>query len=195
LFEALLRTKLEALTQKAAELEESSPPAEALVSWLREGVEFTHTYRGVVALMASAHANPNSAVYAPCQAVHAAGARLLHRAQAARTARADMDGKGLFALMSALAWASRPTGICATGGPSLSHYHGRNRDKTTWQRKLTMDPKVARVHDWNRDALRALSSWDRPNRRGTAVSLAPVGFATGGRPVHRCRPDDGLNIS
>ena len=111
LFEALLRTKLEALTHRATELEQSSPPDEALVSWFREGVAFTHTYSGVVALMASAHADPNSALYAPCQAVHSAGARLLRRAQAARTARADMDGNDLFALMSALAWLAGQPGF------------------------------------------------------------------------------------
>jgi len=104
LFEALLRMNLEALTQKAGELEASSPPDEALVSWFREGVAFTHSYSGVVALMASAHADPESALYATCAAVHAAGARLLLRAQAEGTARADMDGTDLFALMSALAW-------------------------------------------------------------------------------------------
>ena len=104
LFEALLCTKLDALTQKAAELETSSPPDEALVSWFREGVAFVHSYSGVVALMASAHADPDSALYASCTAVHAAGARLLLRAQAEGTARADMDGDDLFALMSALGW-------------------------------------------------------------------------------------------
>ena len=54
LFEALLCTKGDALTRRAAELETSSPPDEALVSWFREGVEFTHTYGGVCDLMASA---------------------------------------------------------------------------------------------------------------------------------------------
>jgi AcrR family transcriptional regulator len=104
LFEALLRTNLEAQTQKAGELETSNPPDEALVSWFREGVAFTHSYSGVVALMASAHADPDSSLYATCAAVHSAGARLLLRAQAEGTARADMDGDDLFALMSGLAW-------------------------------------------------------------------------------------------
>jgi AcrR family transcriptional regulator len=104
LFEALLRTNLDALTQKAGELEMSNPPGEALVSWFREGVAFVHSYSGVVALMASAHADPESALYAPCTAVHEAGARLLLRAQAEGTARADMDADDLFALMSALGW-------------------------------------------------------------------------------------------
>ena len=104
LFGALLCMKGDALTQRAAELETSSSPDEALVSWFREGVEFTHTYGGVCDLMASAHANPDSALHASSTALHDAGARLLLRAQAEGTARPDMDGVDLFALMSALAW-------------------------------------------------------------------------------------------
>ncbi len=104
LFEALLRTNLDALTQKAGEFEASNPPDEALVSWLREGVAFVQSYSGVVALMASAHADPDSALYATCAAMHSAGARLLLRAQAEGTARADMDADDLFGLMSALGW-------------------------------------------------------------------------------------------
>ena len=104
LFDALLRTNADALTQLAAELERSSSPDEALVSWFREGVAFTHIYSGVCALMANAHADPDSALHASSSALHAAGARLLRRAQAEGTARADMNGDDLFALMSALAW-------------------------------------------------------------------------------------------
>jgi AcrR family transcriptional regulator len=104
LFEVLLRTNLDTLTQKAGELATSKPPDEALVTWFREGVAFVHSYSGVVALMASAHADPDSALYASCTAVHSAGARLLLRAQAEGTARADINGDDLFALMSALGW-------------------------------------------------------------------------------------------
>ncbi|RDS78893.1 TetR/AcrR family transcriptional regulator [Dyella monticola] len=104
LFEALLCTNLDALAQKAAEAETSKPPGEALVSWFREGVAFVHSYRGVAELMASAHEDPDSALYASCATVHSVGARLLLRAQAEGTARADMNGDDLFALMSALGW-------------------------------------------------------------------------------------------
>jgi AcrR family transcriptional regulator len=104
LFEALLREKFDALAQQAGELEMKNSPDETLVSWFREGVAFTRTYGGVCALMASAHADPDSALYATCAAVHSAGARLLLRAQAEGTARADIDGEDLFALMSAFAW-------------------------------------------------------------------------------------------
>ncbi|WP_369981439.1 TetR/AcrR family transcriptional regulator [Xanthomonas bundabergensis] len=104
LFEALLCTNLDELTQKAAELETSNSPAEALVSWFREWMAFAQSYRGVVALMATAHANPDSALYASCAAVHSASARLLLRAQANGTARTDMTGDDLFGLMAALGW-------------------------------------------------------------------------------------------
>lgn len=105
LFEGLLCTNLDALTQRAGQLETSNSPGEALVSWVREWVAFAQSYRGVVALMADAHTNPNSALYAACAAVHSASARLLIRAQAEGTARADMNGDDLFALMTALGWA------------------------------------------------------------------------------------------
>jgi len=115
LFEALLHMNLEALIQQAAELEASSPPDQALVSWFREGVAFTHTYSGVCALFASAHADPNSALYAPCTALRSAGAKLLLRAQAEGTARKDMDGVDLFALMSALSWLVGQPGFASRG--------------------------------------------------------------------------------
>ena len=104
LFEALLCTNLDELTQKANELETSNSPAEALVSWFREWMAFAQSYRGVVALMAAAHTNPDSALYASCAAVHSASARLLFRAQAEGTARTDMNGDDLFGLMAALGW-------------------------------------------------------------------------------------------
>lgn len=104
LFEALLCTNLDALTQKASELETSSSPEEALVSWFREWIAFAQRYKGVVALMAAAHTNPDSALYASCAAVHSAIARLLLRAQAEGTARTDMNGDDLFGLMAALGW-------------------------------------------------------------------------------------------
>ena len=104
LFEALLRTNLDALTQRAGELEASTTPDEALLSWFREWVTFALSYRGVVAMMAAAHTNPDSALYASCAAVHSASARLLLRAQAEGTARTDMNGDDLFGLMSALGW-------------------------------------------------------------------------------------------
>jgi len=105
LFEALLCTHLDALTQKADELETSTSADEALLVWFRELVAFAQSYKGVIAMMAAAHTNPDSALYASCAAVHESGARLLLRAQSEGTARADMNGDDLFALITALGWA------------------------------------------------------------------------------------------
>ena len=104
LFEALLRTNVEGLIAQATELAASHAADEALTTWFRDAVAFTHSYSGVCALMATAHADPDSALYASSTALRTAGERLLVRAQAEGTARADMDGVDLFALMSALGW-------------------------------------------------------------------------------------------
>src|ERR1700753_1071875 len=72
LFEALLCTNLDVLTQRADELDTSDAVGEALVAWFSEWVAFAQSYRGVVALMAAAHTTPGSALYASCAAVHSA---------------------------------------------------------------------------------------------------------------------------
>jgi AcrR family transcriptional regulator len=104
LFEALLCTDMDALTQRAAELETAPSPDEALLSWFREWAGFALNHKGVVARMAAAHTDPSSALYASCAAVHSASARLMRRAQAEGIARTDMTGDDLFGLMSALGW-------------------------------------------------------------------------------------------
>ncbi len=104
LFEALLRTDLDALTQRAIELESSPAPGQALAAWFGEWMAFAQGQKDAVAMMAAAHTNPESALYASCAAVHSASGRLLHRAQAEGTARADMTGDDLFGLMAALGW-------------------------------------------------------------------------------------------
>ena len=104
LLDALLRTSFDKLTAHAAELETSSSPEDAHVSWLRDCVAWTTEYRGVTVLMAAAIEDPESALHASCVTLRAAGARLLTRAQADGAARTDIDGTDLFALVAALAW-------------------------------------------------------------------------------------------
>src|SRR4051812_21159331 len=76
LLEALLHTSFEELTARADELEASSPPEDALVSWLSECVAWTTEYRGVTVLMAAAIEDTESALHASCVTLRAAGARL-----------------------------------------------------------------------------------------------------------------------
>lgn len=104
LLDALLRTNFDELAGKASELEASDAPGAALVSWVRDCVAWTTTYRGVTVLMASAIEEPESALHASCVTLRAAGARLLTRAQAEGVARSDLDGDDLFALVAMVAW-------------------------------------------------------------------------------------------
>jgi len=104
LLEALLRTNVDEATARAADLETSSTPEDALVTWLRDSVAITHEYRGVGALLTAAIEDTDSALNASCVALHEAGTRLLKRAQAGGVARADIDGTDLFGLVAALAW-------------------------------------------------------------------------------------------
>ncbi|MEW2623732.1 TetR/AcrR family transcriptional regulator [Streptomyces sp. NPDC048106] len=104
LLDALLRTSFDELTAKAGELGSSSSPDVALTTWLRDCAAIAHKYRGVTELMAAAIEEPESALHASCVTMRAAGAGLLARAQAAGTARTDIDGTDLFALVAALAW-------------------------------------------------------------------------------------------
>ena len=104
LLEALLRATLDELTQKADEVANSLLPDDALVSWVRDAVSFVSSFNGVVALMAAALSDPDSALHASCTNLRSAGARLLSQSQSRGTARRDLDGIDLFALIGALGW-------------------------------------------------------------------------------------------
>ena len=104
LLEVILRERFEALAASADALADAKQPDQALLAWLREIIAFTHQHSGVLGSMAAAIDAPESALHASCVSLKAAGARLLARAQAAGTARPDLDGVDLFALISAMAW-------------------------------------------------------------------------------------------
>ncbi|MEW2357666.1 helix-turn-helix domain-containing protein [Spirillospora sp. NPDC029432] len=113
LLDALLRTSFDELTAKASELETSKTPDHALRSWLRDFVACAHNYRGVVALMAAAIEDTESALHASCVTMRASGTRLLARAQAEGMARTDIDGTDLYALAGSLAWLSDQPSLAA----------------------------------------------------------------------------------
>lgn len=62
LLEALLRTSLDELTRKAADLGNCKALDEALSLWLPEAVAFVRSYNGVVAGMAAALDDADSAL-------------------------------------------------------------------------------------------------------------------------------------
>jgi AcrR family transcriptional regulator len=113
LLETLLRESFDELAAQAAEIEASSPPREALVSWVRHCVGFAREYRGVTELMVTAIEDPESALHESCVGMRAAGTRLLVRAQDDGEARTDVDGTDLFALIAALAWLGDQPGLAS----------------------------------------------------------------------------------
>ena len=115
LLEALLRSRLDDLTRKASDLEAAEEPAEALATWFRDGAAFVRSYNGVVDLMADAISDPDSALHAACETLRAEGAALLRRAQDAGSARIDVDGVDLFALMGALGWIAGQPSFASRG--------------------------------------------------------------------------------
>jgi AcrR family transcriptional regulator len=104
LLEVLLREGFDHVTARAAELGVSQASGQALVSWLRDMVALTYNHRGVLASMAAAIEDEQSALHASCVELKASGARLLALAQADGQARQGIDGTDLLALVSALAW-------------------------------------------------------------------------------------------
>lgn len=116
LLETLLRTEWDELIAKARALEGAGAPDEALVSWLRDFVAAVRTYRGVVTSMTSAFADETSALHASCAAIRAVCNQLLVRAQTEGTARNDLDGTDLFALVGALAWIGDQPALASRAG-------------------------------------------------------------------------------
>jgi AcrR family transcriptional regulator len=116
LLDALLRTRFDELAARAADLGTSESPREALVTWMRECVACTVEIRGVVELMVAAMEDPDSALHASCTGMRAAGTGLLTRAQEDGTARPDLDGTDLFALISAIAWLSDQPALSSRSG-------------------------------------------------------------------------------
>lgn len=116
LLETLLRQSLAVLIRSASELLTSSSPDEALVLWFRDGVHFVQRYSGIVDIMAEAIANEKSALHEACTSVRTVGARLLERAQTEGSARPDVNGLDLFALMGGLGWISNQSTFAPRSG-------------------------------------------------------------------------------
>lgn len=106
LLETLLRDAWAELISKGQSLRKSGDPDAALVSWLGDFAEVTRVYRGLVTALADAYADENSALHASCVSMRACAAALLSRAQTQGTARSDLDGADMFAIVGAAVWMS-----------------------------------------------------------------------------------------
>ncbi|MEV0400247.1 helix-turn-helix domain-containing protein [Actinoallomurus sp. NPDC050550] len=104
LLETLLGEGFDRLAAKAASLEDTHAPGEALVEWLGDFASGTTAYRGLGASMMATLEDADSSLHASCLAMRQAAGRLLANAQEAGFIRPDVDGTDLFALVNAVSW-------------------------------------------------------------------------------------------
>jgi AcrR family transcriptional regulator len=128
LYEAVYRREVEQLVELAKHLVETKiTPVEALRRWLRAGVEFMATKKGMAAALAmAAHGSSELVAYSLDRLTWAMG-ELLQRATAAGEIRADIDPEDLLRAVVGMCYAY---------------------DGTAWQ------PKVLRLIDVFVDGLR-----------------------------------------
>jgi AcrR family transcriptional regulator len=91
LLEALFMDETNELRARAEELAGASVPLNALVSWLRLQMDFAARGRSMGAAIMAAKHDQGTRIYTANEAMHKAGEVLLHRAQAAREVRKDVD--------------------------------------------------------------------------------------------------------
>jgi AcrR family transcriptional regulator len=111
LYEAVYRREVEQLVELAKHLVETeNAPVEALRRWLRAGVEFMATKKGMAAALATAaHGSSELVAYSLDRLTWAVG-ELLRRAAAAGEIRADIDPEDLLRALVGMCYAHDGTG-------------------------------------------------------------------------------------
>jgi AcrR family transcriptional regulator len=105
LYEAVYRREVEQLVELAQHPEAKMAPVEALRRWLRAGVEFIATKKGMAAALAmAAHGSSDLAAYSLDRLSRAVG-ELLQRAVAAGEIRADIDPEDLLRALVGMCYA------------------------------------------------------------------------------------------
>ncbi|GAA4709102.1 TetR/AcrR family transcriptional regulator [Phytohabitans rumicis] len=104
LLESLLRERNDVVVAKADELLGELPADEALAAWARSVTAHTAAFRGLATSLMSSFDDESSPLYGACQAMTAAGERLVAGAREAGAIRPDASASDLFALIAAAAW-------------------------------------------------------------------------------------------
>jgi AcrR family transcriptional regulator len=105
LYEAVYRREVEQLVELAKHLEAETAPIEALRQWLRAGVEFMATKKGMAAALAmAAHGSSELVAYSLERLTRALG-DLLQRAMAAGDIRADIDPEDVLRTLVGMCYA------------------------------------------------------------------------------------------
>jgi AcrR family transcriptional regulator len=107
MLETVLHTRYQSLATRAKDLAEVTPADTALITWLREFIDYIQTFRGLPEPVMATLRNRDSALYASCKAMRDAAARLLARAQRAGTLRDDINATDVFTHAAGIAWAAQ----------------------------------------------------------------------------------------
>ena len=115
LLEAVFLEEANELRVHAEELASAPDPLNALISWLRLQMDFAARGRSMGAAIMSAKHVPGTSIYTANVAMHKAGEGLLHRAQAAKHIRPDVNILDVVRLVYGIAMvnehASDPDGV------------------------------------------------------------------------------------
>jgi len=105
LYEAVYRREVDQLVELAAQLRTQAPPVEAIRRWMRAGVEFMATKKGMAAALAlAAHSSSDLVAYSLKQLTKALD-ELVQRAVTARKLRADVDPEDLLRALVGMCYA------------------------------------------------------------------------------------------
>jgi AcrR family transcriptional regulator len=105
LYEAVYRREVDQLVELAKQLGTQASPIEALRRWMRAGVEFMATKKGMAAALAlAAHSSSELVTYSIDQLTKALG-ELLQRAVAARQLRAHVEPEDLLRALVGMCYA------------------------------------------------------------------------------------------
>jgi AcrR family transcriptional regulator len=105
LLEALTYDGTVALCTEAKRLQDTEEPAAALAIWLRRLIDHVAAYRGMAAsLLLAGTRGSDSGLRNSYEAIEAAAAALLLRAQSTGDVRHDLDVPSLVALIGAVSW-------------------------------------------------------------------------------------------
>ena len=106
LLEATFGGRLDALRDEADNLASTTPPMQALTSWLRSLLRYVTEFRGLSELVMTTMRNRNSELHASGAGMRRAGGRLLSRAQATGEDRPDLDDADLILMVNGIVWAA-----------------------------------------------------------------------------------------
>ena len=107
ILEAVLQDRYETLAASAKRQFKVTPTDAALLSWLRDFIDYAQTFRGLPEPVLATLRDDHSALAVSCKAMRTTATRLLTRAQRDGTINSDINATDLFTHAAGIAWATQ----------------------------------------------------------------------------------------